>query len=131
VVSFNDDAAIGAIRAIRALGLEQHAIVVGQGCDRVARAEMRRPDSLLMGSTAFMPERYGARLLQIAGRILAHEPVPPAVYGDHVFVTPATVDLHYPGEAETVAARAATRVARPAAPSEAANANAARPEEAN
>jgi ribose transport system substrate-binding protein len=100
VLSFNDDSATGAIRAIRHAGRQNHAIVVGQGCDRLGREEMRRPDSLLVGSTAFMPERYGPRLLQLAQRILGHEPVPPAVYGDYVFVTPDNLEEHYPSEPE-------------------------------
>jgi ribose transport system substrate-binding protein len=96
VISFNDDAAIGAIAAARRLGREHNIVVVGQGADRVAREELRRPDSRLIGTTAYMPEKYGEQLLQIAQRILAREPVPPAVYCQHVFITKENLDRYYP-----------------------------------
>ena len=96
VVSFNDNAAAGAIAAARRLGRESDIVAVGQGADRVAREELRRPDSRLIGTTAYMPEKYGEQLLQIAQRILAREPVPPAVYCQHVFISKDNVDLYYP-----------------------------------
>jgi len=76
------------------LGLEM--VIVGQGADRRARAEMRRPGSPLIGSTAFRPEKYGDGLIALARSILRREPVPPATYVDHVFITPYNVDGYYP-----------------------------------
>ncbi|MEM7113086.1 MAG: substrate-binding domain-containing protein [Chloroflexota bacterium] len=96
VISFNDEAAVGAIEAARSLGREQDLVVVGQGGDRLGRAEIRRPDSRLIGSTAYMPEQYGARLLEIAHQILHGESVPPAVYIEHVFLTRENLDRYYP-----------------------------------
>ena len=96
VVSFNDDAALGALAAARQLGRERDIVVVGQGADRVTREELRRPGSRLIGATAYMPEKYGEQLLQIAQQILAREPVPPAVYCQHVFITKDNVDRYYP-----------------------------------
>jgi ribose transport system substrate-binding protein len=96
VLSFNDDAAMGAIAAGRALGRAANLAVVGQGADRRARDELRRPDSPLIGSTAYYPERYGQHLLALAGQIMRQEPVPPAVYMDHAFITAENVDGHYP-----------------------------------
>jgi len=102
-ICFNDDAAVGAIAAARhrsgaiahdGLGLEM--VIVGQGADRRARAEMRRPGSPLIGSTAFRPEKYGDGLIALARSILRREPVPPATYVDHVFITPYNVDGYYP-----------------------------------
>jgi len=37
-------------------------------------------------------------LIDIALKILSGEPVPPAVYVEHTFISPANVDLHYPNE---------------------------------
>lgn len=96
VIAFNDDAAVGALAAARNLGRESDVAIVGQGADRLAREEIRRPGSRLIGSTAFMPETYGAKLLAIAQRILRGEPVPPAVYVSHVFVNAANIDEVYP-----------------------------------
>lgn len=96
VISFNDDAALGAIQAARKLGRDDEIIVVGQGADRRAREEIRRRDSRLVGSTAYMPEKYGEKLIQLARRILAGEAVPPAVYMEHVFITADNIDRYYP-----------------------------------
>jgi ribose transport system substrate-binding protein len=85
-VTFNDDAALGAIAAGRKLDREADMVVVGQGADRRAREEMRRPSSPLIGSTAYAPEKYGEKLIALALKILRGEPVPPAVYMDHSFV---------------------------------------------
>jgi ribose transport system substrate-binding protein len=58
--------------------------------------EIRRPHSRIVGSTAFMPERYGEKLTEIAVRILQGELVPPAVYMDHVLIHGGNIDVHYP-----------------------------------
>jgi ribose transport system substrate-binding protein len=92
VVCFNDDAALGALHAARQAGREQHVAIVGQGADRLVRAEIARPGSRIIGSTAFMPERYGEKLMELAMRILRGESVPPAVYMDHVFINAGNVD---------------------------------------
>ncbi len=100
MICFNDDAAIGAIAAARSLGREDDIVAVGQGADRLAREELRRPSSRLIGTTAYRPELYGEQLLAISQRILAREPVPPAVYCQHVFISKENVDLYYPEPAQ-------------------------------
>ncbi len=87
VLSFNDDAALGALDAARSLGRAQEMAIVGQGGDRLMREELSRPDTRVIGSTAFYPDKYGGQLISLALRILRGEPVPPAVYMDHTFVT--------------------------------------------
>ena len=96
VICFNDPAALGAIAAARTRGREEQIVVVGQGADRRARSEIRRRGSRLIGSTAYMPEQYGERLIALAQQIVRREPVPPAVYMDHVFITAENVDAYYP-----------------------------------
>ena len=96
VISINDDAAIGAIAAARGMGRAGDVIVVGQGADRRAREEMLRPDSRLVGSTSYEPERYGERLIPLALSILRREPVPPAVYVEHYFLTAQNLGEFYP-----------------------------------
>jgi ribose transport system substrate-binding protein len=103
IICFNDDAAVGALRAVRQLGREEDVVIVGQGADRIARMEIRDPTSRLIGSTAYWPERYGKKLLQVAARILSGEPVPPAVYNEHVFITHENIDEFYPEMKETLA----------------------------
>ena len=89
VVCFNDDAALGALMAARALQREQDIVIVGQGADRRVREEMRHPGCRIIGSTAYEPERYGEQLIPLALKILRGEPVPPAVYIEHVFIPAA------------------------------------------
>jgi ribose transport system substrate-binding protein len=96
VVSFNDDAAIGALNAARRAGREQNIVIVGQGADRRVRQELRKPGSRIIGSTAYTPERYGAKLIDLALRILRGEPAPPAEYVDHVFINAENLHLYYP-----------------------------------
>lgn len=98
VISFNDDAAIGALRAARAMGREAEIAIVGQGADRLVRAEIRKRNSRIIGSTAYMPERYGDQLMQIAIRILRGEPNAPAIYIDHVFIDADNIEQYYPAK---------------------------------
>lgn len=94
VISFNDDAAIGAQEAARHEHRANEVLIVGQGADRRLRDELRRGNSRIIGSTAFHPELYGERLVKLALDILNGEPVPPAVYMEHIFINAANVDLH-------------------------------------
>ena len=96
IICFNDDAAIGALRAARRLQREDEVVIVGQGADRRVREELRKERTQIIGSTAYRPERYGEKLLELALKVLNGENVPPAVYIDHVFITPDNVDRYYP-----------------------------------
>lgn len=90
----NDDAAWGALLAIREAGREAFTAVMGIGFDAALGfvEEMRKPDSPLIGSVACFPEKYGPEALSIVTRCLNGEPVPPAVYTDHVLVTRENLD---------------------------------------
>jgi ribose transport system substrate-binding protein len=96
VICFNDDAAIGALQAAQELGCEDNVLIVGQGGDRRLRIELLNPETRIVGSTAFRPEEYGQKLLELAQKILAGESVPPAVYIDHVFIDRENVERYYP-----------------------------------
>jgi ribose transport system substrate-binding protein len=96
IVTINDDAALGALAAARELGREADVVIVGQGADRIARSEIRRPDSRIIGSTAYWPERYGEKLVPLATKILQGDAVPPAVHIDHQFITADNIEEFYP-----------------------------------
>lgn len=96
ILSFNDDAALGALQAARKLDRENDVAIVGQGADLLVRKEIRRPTSRIIGSTAYFPEGYGERLLGLARKIAAGEPVPPAMYMEHVLIDSENIDLYYP-----------------------------------
>lgn len=96
VICFNDDAAIGTLRVASDIGCEGQLLIVGQGADRRIRAEMRKAQSSIVGSTAFRPEDYGPVLIRLALTILEGNEAPLATYTEHFFVSPANVDQHYP-----------------------------------
>lgn len=96
VLSFNDEAAVGALLAAHEAGREADVVIVGQGGDRRVREEIRRKGSRLIGSTAYMPENYGAKLIDLALKILREESIPPAVYSDNVFIHAGNIDAYYP-----------------------------------
>ncbi|HMD89826.1 MAG TPA: substrate-binding domain-containing protein [Anaerolineaceae bacterium] len=87
VMCFNDDVALGALEAARSLGREQDLVIVGQGAERLVRLEMSRLGSRIIGSTAYLPEKYGEKLIALALKILRGESTPPAVYMEHTFIT--------------------------------------------
>lgn len=87
VIPHSDTLALAAAEVGRTLGRQAHMAIVSQGLDREVYEEMARPDSAIIGGTAYYPEKYGAQLVALALRILRGERVPPAVYIDHVFVS--------------------------------------------
>jgi len=96
ILPFNDDAAVGAMRAARELKREKDIIIVGQGLAPVARAELRRSDTRIMGSTAFWPEQYGDKVVDLAKKILNGQRVPNAVTMKHTFLTAQNINQFYP-----------------------------------
>jgi ribose transport system substrate-binding protein len=98
VLSFNDDAAYGAILAARLTQREDEIIIAGQGADRRVRELIRQPNSRIVGASAFMPEKYGEKLLDVALKTLRGEPLPPAVYIEPTFVDATNIDRYYPHE---------------------------------
>lgn len=95
VLSFNDNASIGALSAARRAGREQDTAIVGQGADRRVREEISK-GSCIIGATAFWPEKYGEKLLDLALRILKGDSAPPAVYIDHTFIDAENIAEFYP-----------------------------------
>ena len=106
VGAINDVSAIGALRAFEEAGRADTCAIMGQNASPEGRAELREPDTSLVGSVAFFPERYGPDLIKVSLDILNKRPVPPAVFVEHKLVTPATVDHFYPNDRllQTVAA---------------------------
>jgi ribose transport system substrate-binding protein len=105
IIAMNDDAAILALAAFERARRLDGVVAVGQNADLVGRAALRRPSFPFIGSTSYGPEKYGERLLDLALRILRGEPVPPAVYTPHVFITQDNIDQYYPADAEILLTR--------------------------
>jgi ribose transport system substrate-binding protein len=98
VGAINDVSAIGALRAFEEAGRAETCAIMGQNASPEGRAELREPNTSLVGSVAFFPERYGPDLVRVSLDILNNRPVPPAVFVEHKLLTPATVDHFYPND---------------------------------
>ena len=98
VGAINDVSAIGALRAFEEAGRADTCAVMGQNASLEGRAELREPNTRMVGSVAFFPERYGPDLVRVSLDILNKKPVPPAVFVEHKLVTPMTVEHFYPND---------------------------------
>jgi ribose transport system substrate-binding protein len=98
VGAINDVSAIGALRAFEEAGRADTCAVIGQNASSEGRAELREPNTRLVGSVAFFPERYGPDLIKVSLDILNKRPIPPAVFVEHKLVTPATIEHYYPND---------------------------------
>lgn len=105
IIAINDDAALGALAAFEKAGRLQQVVAVGQNADRLGREALRRPDFPFIGSTQYAPENYGEKLLHLALNILGGKPVPPAVYNQHVFITPDNINDYYPELVDSIGVR--------------------------
>ena len=94
----NDSSALGALRAFQEAGRDRDCAVVGQNAELEARAELRVPDTRLIASVGYFPEKYGDGLIRLALDILAQKAVPPAVFTTHQVITPRNVDHFYPND---------------------------------
>ena len=99
VGAINDGSALGALRAFEEAGRSENCAVVGQNASAEGRAELRQPNTRLIGSVAYFPEKYGDDLIRVSLDILNQRQVPPAVFVEHKLVTPSTVDHYYPNDA--------------------------------
>jgi len=101
IIAINDDAALGALAAFEKTERLSQVVAVGQNADRLGRAALRRSNFPFIGSTRYAPEAYGEKLLELALKILRGQPVPPAVYNQHVFITRQNIDDYYPEPVES------------------------------
>jgi len=98
VGAVNDSSALGALRAFQEAGRAQDCAIVGQNAEPEARAELRTPNTRLVASVAYFPEKYGDGLVSLALDILGGKAVPPAVFTSHQIITPENVDHFYPND---------------------------------
>ena len=103
ILTFNDDAALGALAAARRLDRLDDIVLTGQGADRSLREELANPASRIIGATTYHPEQYGSALIRLALRILRGDPAPPAVNIGHSFIY-AGADPAWAGAANPLSA---------------------------
>jgi ribose transport system substrate-binding protein len=98
VGAINDPSALGALRAFQEAGRSESCAIVGHNASLEGRMELRQPQSRLVGSVAFFPERYGEEVIRVSLDLLHQRPVPPAVFVEHKLITRSTVDHYYPND---------------------------------
>lgn len=101
IAAVNDPSALGALRAFEEAGRERLCAVIGQNAIRDAREELRRPNSRLIGSVGYFPERYGEELIPLALAILQKNLTPSTVFVKHQLITPKNVELIYPHQTDS------------------------------
>jgi ribose transport system substrate-binding protein len=104
--AINDASALGALRAFQEAGRTERCVVMSHNASPEGRTELREPNTRLVGSVGYFPERYGDDLIRVSLDLLNRRPVPPAVFVKHQIITPETVDHFYPNDrlVETVLA---------------------------
>jgi ribose transport system substrate-binding protein len=100
----NDSTALGALRAFQEAGRANECAIVGNNAEPEARVELRTPNTRLIASVAFFPEKYGDGLIRLALDILSRKAVPPAVFTGHQVITPENVDHFYPNDSLSIPA---------------------------
>lgn len=96
-----DPSALGALQAFKDADRLQDCVIVGQNGSIEARLQMRKPNSRLIGSVAYFPERYGEQLIALALDLLTRRaPAPNAVFIKHQLITPNNLQQHYRRETQ-------------------------------
>jgi ABC-type sugar transport system substrate-binding protein len=86
VFGFNAVAALAATSAVERGQDTERFAVVGQNLTAEIRKELRRPDSRLIGTVTYHPERYGAGIMELVRKILNGEPVGPSHFTRHEWI---------------------------------------------
>lgn len=95
----NDPSAPGAARAFQEAGRNEGCAIVGHNAEPDARAELRTPDTPVIGSVGYFPERNGDGIIRLGLDLLGRRALPPAIFVKHQLVTRENVDHLYPNDA--------------------------------
>jgi ribose transport system substrate-binding protein len=87
IAAATDSSALGALEAVRESKRNRHVAIVGQDCIAEAVAEMRKPNSPLIGSVSHQAGTYGQNLINLGLAILRGQKVAPYNYVAHKLVT--------------------------------------------
>ena len=104
VAALDDTTALMAKSAVEAAGRSPDTAIASQGCDRSVHGgandkkeiDPANRGSIVIGSVAYLLDRWGYEVLPLAMKMLAGEPVPPRTATRHVLVTAANVFTVYP-----------------------------------
>jgi ribose transport system substrate-binding protein len=104
VAALDDTTALLAKAAVEAAGRSVDTAIVSQGCDRSIHGgandkkeiDPNNRGSIVIGSVAYLLDRWGYEVLPLALKMLSGAPLPPRVSTSHVLVTAANVFTLYP-----------------------------------
>lgn len=105
LIGINFNSALGSLAAAEALDRRESTVVISQNASARIRQELIRRNPMLIGAVDFFPHHYGSKVIPLALDVLEKRSLPPAIYTDHLLLTPSNVLQVYP--AESLAPKAA------------------------
>jgi ribose transport system substrate-binding protein len=97
-VGINANSALGALAAAQMLDRQSYVAVVSQNASARVRKQLLARNPMLIGAVDYFPQNYGPKAIQLALAILSGRPTPPAVYTDHMLITPDNITHVYPDD---------------------------------
>jgi DeoR/GlpR family transcriptional regulator of sugar metabolism/ABC-type sugar transport system substrate-binding protein len=89
------ETALGFAQAVRSVGRCHQFVVAAFGdINPAILEELANPGSCLLGVVNLHPDRYGEKVISTAVKLLKGEPVPPAVFIEHEFISREEVHDH-------------------------------------
>lgn len=102
-VGINANSALGALAAAEMLDRQSYTAVISQNASGRVRRELHRRNPMLIGAVDYFPQNYGSKAIKLALEILQGRPTPPALYTDHMLITPQNVAQVYPHDPQDTA----------------------------
>lgn len=96
MVGLNDSVILAGLAAASAANRSQDVFVSGQGLDPSGVCGMKKNAAQWIGDTAYFPENYGNVVIPAIIKAAQGETIPELLPAKLAFVTPQTVDQHYP-----------------------------------
>jgi ribose transport system substrate-binding protein len=94
IADVNDFCAVGDLQAVQDAGHDSRAAIMGQNFapEPLLEAELRKAYSPFIGTVAYFPESYRAKIIPLVLKWLNKEQIPPAVHTDIAVVTKENID---------------------------------------
>lgn len=96
MTSVNDQAALGMLSAVETSNRSDDVVIVSHGADEPALTNLRKEGNCWIGSTAYLPEKYGDVIFEMIEKLNAGEELPHETFTDTVFISKENIDEYYP-----------------------------------
>jgi ribose transport system substrate-binding protein len=87
---------VAAANAAQEAGRADQVMVAGQGGDDVGLAALKGPATSFVGTTDYLPNKYGDDVIPLVCDLLAGKQIPAQVFVNHVFLTRDNVTQYHP-----------------------------------